>query len=250
MKSNITLNSKDRVLYGITIRQDTKNQFLSLTDLQEAYTVERINKGWTDRRIERILSTNDSAERIYYILFEQGMIRTQFGAFMKDVENNSLVKVMKSCGAYKTKGRGTNRTTMCNPYIWVMIAMELNPELYAKVIIWLTDDLIINRIEAGDRYNELCRACGKFKDVDYRLIARGLNYIIFNEHEVMIRNKATQSELKELDDLQKSLAFSVNMNFIKSFDDLHSVMVKLWKDKWGNNQSNITLIHPDCNSII
>lgn len=233
MKSNIVLNSKDRVLYGVTIKQDTKNQFLSLTDLQEAYTVARVNNGWSDRRIERILSTNDSAERIYYILFEQGFIKTQFGVFMKDVENNSLVKVMKGCGAYKTKGRGINRTTMCNPYIWVMIAMELNPELYAKVIIWLTDNLIINRIEAGDKYNELCRACSKFKDVDYRMIAKGLNYIVFNIHETMIRNKASQEELRELDDLQKSLAFSVNMGYIKSFNDLHCTMQKLWFEKWG-----------------
>lgn len=239
MISNVVLKSKDRVLFGITIKQDTKNEFLSLTDLQEAYTVARIKKGWSDRRINDILSTNISSERVYYILKERNFIETGLNAFMKEVEKESLVKVMKKYGAYKTVGRAGNRTTMCEKYIWVMLALELNPEIYAKVVCWLADNLIINRIEAGDKYNDLCRACSKFKDVDYRLIAKGLNYIVFNIHETLLRNKATQEELKELDDLQRSLAFSVDMGYIKSFEDLHNTMKKLWYNKWSKNKRNI-----------
>lgn len=233
MISNVVLKSKDRVLFGITIKQDTKNEFLSLTDLQEAYTIARVKKGWSDRRINDILSTNISSERVYYILKERNFIETGLNVFMEEVEKQSLVKVMKKYGAYKTVGRGENRTTMCEKYIWVMLALELNPEIYAKVVCWLADNLIINRIEAGDKYNDLCRACSKFKDVDYRIIAKGLNYIVFNVHETLLRNKATQEELKELDDLQKSLAFSVDMGYIKSFNDLHNTMKMLWYNKWN-----------------
>ena len=235
MKSNVVLESNDRVLFGITIRQDTKMEFLSLTDLQEAYTVARVKSGWSDRRINDILSSNISSERVYYILKERNFIETGISAFMDEVKNSSLVKVMKKYGAYKTVGRGDNRTTMCEKYIWVMLALELNPEIYAKVVCWIADSLIINRIEAGDKYNDLCRACSKFKNVDYRIIAKGLNYIIFNIHETLIRNKATQIELKELDDLQRSLAFSVDMGYINSFDDLHNTMKRLWLNKWKNN---------------
>lgn len=233
MKSNVVLKSKDRVLFGVTIRQDTKNGFLSITDLQEAYFRARIEKGWSDRRIERILATNDAAERIFYILEKQGIIKTQFCAFMEEVKNSSLVKVMKKYGAYKTSGARSNKNTSCNPYIWVLLAMELNPELYATVVIWLGDNLITNRIEAGDKYNELCRAASRFKDVDYTKIGRALNYVIFNQHEKMLRNTATQKELKEIDDIQKSLAFAINMGYIKSFDNLISEMRKLWYEKWG-----------------
>lgn len=233
MKSNVVLKSKDRVLFGVTIRQDTKNGFLSITDLQEAYFRARIEKGWSDRRIERILATNDAAERIFYILEKQGIIKTQFCAFMEEVENSSLVKVMKKYGAYKTSGARSNKNTSCNPYIWVLLAMELNPELYATVVMWLGDNLITNRIEAGDKYNELCRAASRFNDVDYTKIGRALNYVIFNQHEKMLRNTATQKELKEIDDIQKSLAFAINMGYIKSFDNLISEMRKLWYEKWG-----------------
>lgn len=234
MKCNVTLKSKDRVLFGVTIRQDTKNGFLSVTDLQESYFRARVEKGWSDRRIERILSTNDSAERIFYILEKQGFIKTQFCAFMEDVKKTSLVKVMKKCGAYKTCGARENKHTMCNPYIWVLLAMELNPELYATVIMWLTDNLITNRIEAGDKYNELCRAASKFSNVDYASMGRALNYVIFNKHEKMLRNTASQEELKEIDDIQKSLAFAINMGYIKSFDSLMHEFRRLWTIKWDN----------------
>lgn len=234
MKTNITMKSTDRVLFGVTIRQETKTQFLSVTDLQEAYTIARVQKGWSDKRINDILSTNASAERVYYVLKEQDFIKTDFPAFMKDVEKGSLVKVMKRCGAYKTVGARANKQTMCNPYIWVMLAMELNPELYAKVVIWLTDNLIMNRIEAGDKYNALCRAISKFKDVDYRKVAKGINYIVFNVHETQIRDTATAEQLKEIDDLQKALAFAVDMGYIKSMSDLMEELRRIWKKKWGD----------------
>lgn len=232
MKGNVTMMSKDRVLFGVTIRQDTKNGFLSVTDLQDAYFRARIKKGWSDKRISDILSNNESAERLFYILQKQEMIKATFTAFMEEVKKTSLVKVLKKYGAYKTSGARENKHTSCNPYVWVLLAMELNPELYATVVMWLGDNLITNRIEAGDKYNELCRAASKFKDVDYATMGRALNYIVFNEHAKMLRNKATQEELKEIDNIQKSLAFAINMGYIKSFDALLVEMRKLWHLKW------------------
>lgn len=231
MKTNVTMISKDRVLFGVTIRQDTKNQFLSITDLQEAYTRARIERGWVNKNINEILAGIENSDRIYFILKELGIINIEKSMFIEQVSKRSLIKVLKEYGVYKTVGARNNRHVSCNPYIWVLLAMELNPELYAKVVIWLTDNLIINRIEAGDKYNALCRAASKFPDVDYRVIAKGLNYIIFDIHETMIRNQATQEQLKELDDLQKMLAFSIDMGYIKSFDELVEEMRKLYKKR-------------------
>lgn len=234
MKTNITMKSTDRVLFGVTIRQETKTQFLSVTDLQEAYTRARVENGWSDRKVADIFVTNAAVERIFYILKEQGILETSFVGFMKEVTDSSLVKVLKKYGAYKTVGARKNKQTMCNPYVWMMLALELNPALYAKVVMWLTDNLIINRIEAGDKYNDLCRAISKFKDVDYRSVAKGINYIVFNVHETQIRDTATAEQLKEIDDLQKSLAFAVDMGYIMSMDELIGELRKLWYRKWGN----------------
>ena len=49
MKSNVIMNSPDRELFGIKIRQETKTQFLNLSDLQEAYTKGRIINDWPNK---------------------------------------------------------------------------------------------------------------------------------------------------------------------------------------------------------
>lgn len=234
MKGNVTMVSKDRVLFGVTIRQDTKNGFLYVTDLQKAYLRARIENGWASKNINEILSGDRNTDRVYFILKETNIINIDYSIFIEEVKQSSLVKVLKKYNAYITAGARENKRVMCNPYIFALIAMEMNPLLYAKVIIWLTDNLITNRIEAGDKYNELCRAASKFKDVDYAKIGRALNYVIFNQHEKMLRNTATQEELKEIDETQKSLAFAINMGYIKTFDSLMVEMRKLWHQKWGN----------------
>lgn len=227
--------SKDRLLYGVVIRQDIKTSFMSLTGLQEAYTRKRVEMGWNDKRIENILSNKESAERIFYILKKQKYIKSEtLKEFMDIVENNSLIKVMKWYNAYKTTGRGTNRNVMCDPYIWVLVAIELNPMLYAEVTGWLNDKLILDRIEIGDKYNTLSRSVSKFEDVDYIEMADKLNWIVFNKHKYVLDNRATQEQLKELEMLQSNLAFCIEMGTISSFSDLINMMGAIYKKKWGS----------------
>lgn len=230
MKTNVTMKSPDRELYGVVIRQDTKGEFLCLTDLQTAYAKERFAKGWQDRRVETILSTRSIAERVYYIARRRGYIREDMpiDEFIDEVCETSMIKVLKRYKMYKTMGAREEKRVICDPYIWVMIALEMNPEIYAEVIFWVTDKLIINRIEVGDRYNTLSRAVARFPDVDYPEMARALNWIVFNKHETNIRNKATQEELKELERLQSNLSFSIDSGFINSFEELMNTMRSIY----------------------
>lgn len=226
--------SKDKILYGVVIRQDIKTSFMSLTGLQEAYTRKRVEMGWNDKRIENILSNKESAERIFYILKKQKYLKHEnLNEFMDMVESESLIKVMKWYKAYKTTGRGENRNVMCDPYIWVLVAIELNPMLYAEVTGWLNDKLILDRIGIGDKYNTLSRAVSIFDDVDYAEMADKLNWIIFNKHGYVLDNRATQEQLKELETLQSNLAFCIEMGTISSFSNLMNMMRSIYVKKWG-----------------
>ena len=69
--NNIMMKSKDRILFDVVIRQDTKDSFLSLSDLNEAYIRAREINGWADRDINNILMSNFVIERIYYVIREQ-----------------------------------------------------------------------------------------------------------------------------------------------------------------------------------
>lgn len=228
MKTNIVMESmKDRELFGVIIRQETKTGMLSLTDLQEAYTHARVLNGWSDKQITDILNQKENSERIYYLLREQKLIKTDFSVFMEQVENSSIIKVLKEVEAYKTSGRGENKRTSCNPYIWVLVAMELNPMLYAKVVTWLTDTLILNRIEAGNFYKELSAALYKLPEqINYSKLAEALNVKIFGKHEVGIRNKGSKEELEKLYILEANMAYAINKGFLKTQDEVIKAIVE------------------------
>lgn len=217
MKTNIVMKSeKDRELFGVVIRQETKTGFMSLTDLQEAYTHARVLSGWKDHYVSDVMKTAQNWERIYYILYEQGFVKTSISVFMEEAKENGIVKTLKSCGVYKTTGRGENKTVMCNPYIWVLVAMELNPQLYAKVVTWLTDKLILNRIEAGNFYKSLSSSLTKIQNPDYKNIAISLNIAIFGRHETGIRNTGSKEQLEELTRLEDRISFAIERGYIKN----------------------------------
>lgn len=223
MKTNVVMQSQgSRELYGVVIRQETKDSFLSLTDLQEAYLHARVENGWSDRgSISSLLNLKENSERIYYLLKEQDFIKVDIFTFMKDVEENGIIKTLKALNVYKTTGRGENKQVFCNPYIWVLVAMELNPQLYAKVIIWLTDKLIPNRIDACDLNKDLRSVlCRNIENPDYREINRALNIKIFGYHQTGMRNLASEEELKKLNTLQENIAFCIERGYLKNNEEI------------------------------
>lgn len=236
MKTNVVMRSTDRKLFGVTVRQETKTGLLNLTDLQDAYNLVRPVNGWSEKNINDILNRQTNIERIFYILESQHLVNTCFNVFTKEVEKEGVIRLLKRLGAYKMSGLGARRSVACDPYIWVMVAMELNPMLYAKIMTWLTDSLILNRIEAGDFYKGFSRAIAKFGP-DYVRIAKALNYIVFNSHAAGIRNTATKAQLTELADLEKNLTFSVGMGDINSQEELIKRLKAIWNRKW--NQKNL-----------
>lgn len=229
MKTNVTLKSDDRVLFGTIIKQNTKDQSLSVSDLQNAYNFARFQNGWSDRRINDIMKHKDFQERCYHILNERGLVKATILVFMEMIEKEGVVKVLKGLNVWKTSGRGENKSTYCDPYIWTLLAMELNPHIYAKVVIWLTDSLIFNRVIAGDAFrpmmNEIARIVTK---PDYSLICRTINEKIFGYHEKEIRNTATQELLYALSDFQKFITQSIKMGILKNESSLFR-MINLYQ---------------------
>lgn len=232
MKTSVIMRSNDRSLFSISVRQETKDGFLNLSDLQDAYNIAQGIYGWSDRRINDIINSQSNKERIFYILEEQGLMFTSFPVFMEECEKQGVIRVLKRIGVYKASGSRSNRSTSCNPYLWVLIAMELNPKLYAKVMTWLTDSLILNRIEAGDFYKDFSKAIRPLKP-DYIRIAKALNYVVFNRHETGIRNKATKEQLSDLVDLEKKMAFAIDMGYINSQEHLLKSLRNMWHKKWN-----------------
>jgi len=124
--------------------------------------------------------------------------------------------------------RGLNAGTWMHPFLFIKLAMWINPKFELEVIKFVYDQLLEFRDMAGDLYKDLTKAVAKFHNVNYSQLAKGLNYIVFGRHESGIRQTAPKDELTAMNDLQKKLAFAIEMDYIRNFEELINEMRRLF----------------------
>lgn len=227
MKTEVIMKSTDRELFGVTIKQSSKNAFLSISDLQKSYEKARWQYGWSERGVNTIMQTVDFKERVYHLLFERGLVKVGIPTFMEMIDNDGITKVLKGLEVYKTTGRGENKSTYADPYIWVLLAMELNPMLYAKVVIWLTDTLIFDRIEAGSEFMPMNTAIKSIvPNPKYPDYAKAINEKVFGVHQTGMRQLASAKELRKISDIEKYIIKCISQGFIKN----EAMLLKVLKE--------------------
>jgi hypothetical protein len=221
MKTNVTLQSADREIFGIKVRQETKNQFMSITDLQQAYEKARWIHGWSERRVNDILQYESTQHKVYYILKKTNLINVCIRTFTELVESQGITNVLKNLGVWKTTGRGENRTVMCDKYVWTVIAMELNPMLYAEVVVWLTDTLIFDRMDAGSKFLPMNSAISRnIESPNYPKYAREINIKVFGEHLTGMRNLASAKELRLISDIENTVTKALQHKWVKTEEEI------------------------------
>jgi hypothetical protein len=217
MKSNMILSSSDRQLFGVTIRQNTKEEFLSVTDLQKAYEKGKWQYGWTGQTVNQLLLTDELAKKCYGVLLEANLIKCDMLKFMEMVKESGLVTVLKGLGVYKVTGRGENKQVMAHPYIWLSIAIELNYILYGKVIKWVSDSLIFDRVEAGSEYLPMNAAIKSVVEKpNYSNYAMAINEKVFGIHQTGMRNLASAKELRKIADIEKFITNAIEQKWINT----------------------------------
>ena len=221
MKTQVTLKSSDRTLFGITVRQNTKEHFLSVTDLQAVYDKGRWMNGWSGQTISQVMQTDGFTKKCFGVLQELDLIKVDFPTFMEMVENEGIVRVLKGLGVYKTTGRGDSRSVMANPYIWMTLALELNYILYGKVIVWLTDSLVFDRIEAGTEYMPMNAAIKSvIQAPDYSKYAKAINVRVFGQHQTGMRNIASAKELRKITDIERFIINAIEAGWLKDEESI------------------------------
>ena len=122
--------------------------------------------------------------------------------------------------------RGKNGGTYMTPLMFLDFAMWLNPAFKVKVLKFVQDEMIRYRNDAGDAYKELSSAVMKIVPKDFmpkamQKIGEALNWVVFNQHEKMLRNKfGDEKKQRELWQLEKKVADLINEGFITGFDNL------------------------------
>lgn len=125
MKTNVMLKSKDRELFGIAIKQETKTGFLSVSQLQEAYELARSQNGWSKRGVENIMQTDSFKKVIYHVFINKNIINTDMNLFYREIDKFGVVKTLKKLNFWKTFGRGKNKNTYCVDWIWRILYHNL-----------------------------------------------------------------------------------------------------------------------------
>ena len=221
MKTNVVLESKDRDLFGITIKQETRTGFLSVSELQKAYEKARWQYGWSEMNIASLMQSKKMIERLFYILKEKDFIKVELSIFIEMCEKEGITKVLKGLGVWKTTGKGNTRVVMCDPYIWISIALELNPIIYAKVIGFITDSLIFDRIEAGSEFKPMNNAIKSIiPNPEYPKYAIAINKKVFGTHLSGMRNLATAQELKKITKIEQFITNAIEMGMIRTDEQI------------------------------
>ena len=99
--------------------------------------------------------------------------------------------------------------------------MELNPKIYGTVVMWLTDSLVFNRLEAGTEYLPMNESISKIIDKpEYFKYAILINKKVFGRHITGIRNLSNTAELRKIADIEKTVITAIENNWIKNEADL------------------------------
>lgn len=130
------------------------------------------------------------------------------------------------------KSRGKDGGTWMHPLLFIDFAMWINPAFKYDVLKFVYDQMIQYRNNAGDAYRELSAAVATIvpkseMKTKMRKIGEALNWVIFNAHEKMLRNKqGDEDKQKELWMFEKKVATLINEGFIKDYKHLIAYLRK------------------------
>jgi len=129
MKTEVEMR---RELFGVEIRQKSKSEFLSATQLVKAGNKWRIANDMTPFNLSQWMGARATKD------------------FIAELEQRH--------GRAYIKGKGRNSQTWFHPYLFIDLALAISPTLKIEVYGWLFDHLLKNRNDSGDSYKRMCGA--------------------------------------------------------------------------------------------
>lgn len=157
--------------------------------------------------------------------------------FIKTIQERENLDTPKMVYVKSKASRGDNVGTWMHPLLFIDFAMWINPKFKYDVLKFVSDQMIKYRNEAGDAYRQLSAAVDKISTgnivKNMKQVARAINYVVFGEHEQMLRNKHGEEDKQyELMALEKKLADLINDGFISDMDSLICYLRKKWHEKY------------------
>lgn len=222
MKTNQVLV---RPMGQFQVEQRTKDSMFNATSLMNQWN----NESGQKKNINHYLENTSTKEFMIALIDDEPNIRNS------EKPDNLIIartKVKTNSDGSKIPGE-----VWMHPIMFIDFAMWLNPAFKVKVIKFVYDQLIKYRNDAGDAYKELSTAIQGIVHKDFmpkamQKVGEALNWIVFNNHEKMMRNKAgDESTMRELFELERKVADLINDGFINDYDGLIAYLRKKYIEK-------------------
>ena len=127
MKTEVIMK---RELFGKEISQKSKSEFFSATDLVKAGNIWRITTGLDLFKLTTWLGKKSTKE---------------FIAELGKEYNDPIIRA-----------KARNQHTWVHPFLFIDLALSINPALKIEVYRWLYDELLKYRNSSGDGYKKMC----------------------------------------------------------------------------------------------
>lgn len=129
MKTEVVMK---REIFGREISQKSKSEFFSATDLVKAGNIWRATQGRELFNMKAWFQQKGTKE------------------FISELE--------KEYGKIKISGRGRGNHTWVHPFLFIDMALAIDPKLKIEVYKWLYDSLLKYRNSSGDSYKKMSGA--------------------------------------------------------------------------------------------
>ena len=218
MKTNQIMT---RPMGNFHVEQRTKDGMFNATALLKQWNLHTQNYGDVKKKDMDDFFTTKNVKEFLEALMEEEKFTSRDSAYVKSK-------------ARSDRGGGT----WMHPVLFIKFAMWLNPRFEVQVIKFVYDQMLKYRNDAGDAYRELSSAINSivpntFMPQAMRKVGEALNYVVFNEHEPMLRNKKGSEEcMRELFELERRLAENINDGLINNFEQAISFLRKRYANKY------------------
>jgi len=179
MKTEVIMK---RELFGSEISQQSQSSFLSATDLVRVGNMFRLNNQLP--------------------LFDLNIWLQSKGT------KEFIVELERQFGQIKINSKGKNQHTWVHPFLFIDIALAINPQFKVEVYSWIYDSLLKYRNDSGDSYKKMCGAlyenCNN-KSTFHRGVSKTAQ-MIQSACNVNDWQKANENQLKLRDKIHENIA--------------------------------------------
>ena len=194
-----------RQLTNCEVRQKSKSGFLCAIDI--------VNAGNRYRSIRNEPQFN----------FSMWINSTQTKEFIKALEEDTGEKVV-------IKGKGKGNPTWIHPFLFIDLALAINPKFKVEVYKWLYDKLLEYRNKSGDSYKKMCGAlyCTSSNKQAFPKEITKLADIIRAECNVTDWEHASEDQLQLRDKIHNTIALLSDI--INDRETLYRIAIKKAKE--------------------